>query len=570
MKLLSSLLFLLTTSPALWGQLWFEDLTDSLGLRHAGWKNHGIALADIDRDGDLDIYAFTRLGENQLYENLGAWQFTNIAPLAWVNHPGSSRAAVFGDINNDGWPDLYLANYQSLDNLFLNQGPDENGQIRFLDITIPSGIYNKSEPRSVNMADVDGDGWLDIYVVNYQEPNRLYRNLGDLRFEDISEEAGVPGGPFSMGSVFFDYDKDGDQDAFLTHDFLSPCMLYENDGKGSFKNVASALQADLRLHGMGVDIADIDHDGWLDVYITDLAENVLLRNEQGQGFTQMDETAGVGDPGMGWGTFFLDADNDGWQDLYVINDSHFSPEPNAFFRNLGNGRFEALSTPGPVASAKGGVGGAWGDLNGDGAPDLMVANPNEGHEVFANTHQGGNWLALHLEGSSSNRSAIGARVEIFYEGHGYQMDQLTAGSGYAGQSQTDLHFGLGMADMADYVQVHWPTGKREGFTQLAANQRHQLVEGQGEQLEETSWQIVRLFPSPAKDQVQLDLLCPTPGSLSAHLFNAQGQVLQTWDAIPLAPGSHEIPLQLQPHPGGVYFLHLSVNQIEHSIPILIQ
>lgn len=294
------------------GQNWYIETTEDARVKHANHKNWGIAFSDYDRDGDQDMYAFTRLGENTLFQNQGDGRFLNVAPGLGLHYFGSTRAAVWGDINNDAWPDLYIANYQTPDLLFLNLGPAENGQIHFQEISQQAGILNVHEPTSVHMVDIDNDGLLDIYVCNYLAENRLYHNLGNLQFADISRESGLRSTGFSMGAIFFDYDNDGDQDAFLLHDFLDPNFLYQNDGRGAFRDVAVAAGLDFKIYGMGVDVADINHDGWLDLYCTNLDSNRLFLNRGDGRFEDISKSSGMADIGMGWSCVFADIDNVGY------------------------------------------------------------------------------------------------------------------------------------------------------------------------------------------------------------------------------------------------------------------
>lgn len=472
------ILVLSSWSLVLSAQVLFEEITVEAGVANPNNKNHGIAFGDFDNDGDEDIYAFTRLGENRLYENLGNGTFNNIASVAGVDHDGSTRAAVWGDINNDGYLDLYIGSYQEADRLYLNNGPVNNGNFSFTDITFNAGIINEEETISVHMADVDQDGLLDIYVANYLAENRLYKNNGNLTFSDFTNIAGVNDDSFSMGCVFFDYDRDGDLDLYLAHDFEVPNILYQNDGTGKFTNVAETAGVDIAKHGMGVDVADINHDGWLDFYITDLDENVLFLNNGDGTFSDISAQAGIEDTGMGWSTMFLDVDNDTWPDLYVVNDSKFSPEPNVLYHNNGDNTFTAVELDGAIASAEGSVGGACADINNDGFIDLAIANAygNEGNQLFQNMGNENHWIAFKLEGARSNRSAVGAEVTIEYGNGEQQTDIIAAGTGFAGSNSLNLHFGLAEYETVAKAIIRWPSGLVETMENLTADQVHEFRE----------------------------------------------------------------------------------------------
>ncbi len=213
----------------------FSDITNSAGIGSVA-VNSGVAFADYDNDGDDDVYVSVLSDKpNKLYQNLGNNTFMEVSGTTGAAYNGSTLASVWGDVNNDGHIDLYLGNSQQPNILYLN-----NGNGTFTDITATAGVADGGQPRSVLMADVDNDGFLDIYVANLAAPNVLYRNNGDLTFTDVTEASGATDDQIAMGSIFFDYDNDGDQDLYLTHDARQANILYQNDGTGHFTNVAAS------------------------------------------------------------------------------------------------------------------------------------------------------------------------------------------------------------------------------------------------------------------------------------------------------------------------------------------
>ena len=433
--LFSSVLYFLAAS--LLGQPPFVSFTEESGIANSGNKNRGISFADYDNDGDQDIYAYTRLNENRLYENNGDGTFIDMAAVAGINYNGNTRAATWVDLNNDGFQDLYVANYQSPDIIYINNGPGIDNQYTFTDITASSGIAieNFEDPKAVIAADYDNDGDLDIYLSNFNTQNRLYRNNGDLTFTDVVYISNTTDVEMSMSAIFFDYDNDNDVDLYLVHDFDIPNILYQNDGNGYFTDVSEELGVDYAGDGMGVDVADINNDGWMDIYITNLYENTLYLNNADGTFTDISAAAGVQDYGMGWGTFFIDYDNDGWQDIYVINDTHFSPYPNVLYRNEGDNTFQKIGQYTDIASEQAGFGGACSDIDGDGFLDIVIANSGsaQGNQVFKNSGNDHHWIAFNLVGVRTNRNAVGAKVAIVYNGgEQQQFEEIHAGIGFAG------------------------------------------------------------------------------------------------------------------------------------------
>jgi hypothetical protein len=352
-----------------------------------------------------------------------------------------------------------------------------NGDATFTDISISSNISTSSQTRSVHMIDLNVDGYLDIYVCNLAQENILWTNNGDNTFTNTINLSGLFDDLISMGAVFFDYDNDGDQDAYLTHDNYQPNIMYENNGSGVFTDVSDETGLNVAGQGMGVDIGDINNDGHLDIYVTNLGPNFLLLND-GQGhFTEIAESAGAADLGMGWGCFFLDYDNDGWEDIYVVNDSQFSPVSNKLYRNNGDNTFANVSDGTDLVSFFNGKGGTWADINNDGYPEIIIANGQDaaGVQIFENNHSENNWVGFHLTGVEDAPDACGARIQISTI-NGEKIDEVTCGSSYASMSSHRIYFGLGQGGVSD-INITWPNGTVDHFESLAINEIHEIQQG---------------------------------------------------------------------------------------------
>ena len=263
------------------------------------------------------------------------------------------------------------------------------------------------------------------------------------------------------------------------HDANQNNLLYQNDGAGYFTNVAAAEGLDFAANGMGVDFADINNNGFFDVYVTNLGINGLfVYDTVEQEYTFATFESGAEGNGMSWGTLFFDANNDGLEDIYVANDSFFSPLPNFFYQNNGDLTFSPILEAHPMCGFNASWGAATGDLDNDGKTDLIVATANAiGQQVFHNTTEnGGNWIGFDLEGVQSNTSAIGARVTVFTENM-QRMDEVTSASGFAAQNSLWLNIGIGDQEQVDSVQVRWPSGSIETSILPTINTYHHWTEG---------------------------------------------------------------------------------------------
>ena len=462
------------------GQVWgqspaaFVDVSDAMGLFPAG-SHHAVAVADFDGDGWEDIYVGTTGGPNQLYWNQQGTGFVELAAEAGVADGGNTMAAVWADFDNDGDPDLATGNSNSPNRFYRN-----NGNGTFTDLTAAWGLGSVASCRSLNAADYDRDGWIDLYVTNLGSQNILWRNLQGNGFQNVTQSSGALDVQIGMGTIFFDYDNDGDADLYLTHDANQPNKLYRNNGNGTFTH--QAVQAGLAYAGncMGVDVADINHDGWLDVYITDLYPSELFLSDGDGTFTAVGAAAGVDDVGMTWGCAWFDYDQDSEWDLYIVNDYLFSPFVNLLYRGRGDGTFEVTSSGNPALEHPySDYGLAQLDFDRDGDRDLVIATSGSGSQpgvtLLRNDAATGNEIVFKLEGTLSNRDAVGARVSCHFAGQ-TRHDEISAGQGYSGASTLEVHFGLGPATGVDSVVVRWPNGGYSTHGPFPAGTRQHLLE----------------------------------------------------------------------------------------------
>jgi hypothetical protein len=459
----------------------FSNITAAAGLTRKGW-GMGIAVADFDNDGKLDLYV-TGFGGSALYRGLGGCKFEDVTDKAGVAGSGFMTGAAWGDYDRDGHVDLFVSRYVHLDVDKLPEFGSNEKFCRFKGVLVQCGPWG-----------MQGEGDL------------LFHNRGDGTFEEVSHKAGVddPKQRYGLQCVWADYDNDGWIDLYLAND-AGPNFLYRNKHDGTFEEVGLltgvALSEDgQELGSMGVDIEDFDHDGRLDIYVTNFTDqpNNLYRNISGQGrqaFTDVGWASKTGQPSypyVKWGTGLIDFDNDGWQDIFVVN-GHVYPqvdaivggakyrEPMQMFRNLANGTFEDVSISSGVWQLRAASrrGAAFGDIDNDGNIDMVILNVGEPPTLLLNrTHNSNHRVFLKLVGTKSNRAAVGARVTVT-AGKLVSMKEVKAGSSYLSQNDLRLHFGLGAEKSMATVEVRWPNGDVETLQNLAADAVYTVVEGQG-------------------------------------------------------------------------------------------
>ena len=464
----------------LWHQdadLKFTDITEKAGLTRKGW-GMGVAVADYDNDGNLDLFV-TGYGGNALYRNKGNCTFEDVTDKAGVRGGGFSTGAAWADYDRDGNVDLFVSRYVYVD---MNDLP-EFGSTKF--------CHFKGVPVQCGPWGMEG------------ETDLLYHNRGDGTFEEVSKKAGVddPEKYYGLGVTWGDYDNDGWPDLFVADD-ATPNHLYHNNHNGTFSDEAMAAGVAMNGEGqalgsMGATWGDYDHSGRLSIFVTEFADqpNTLYRNQGTRGFEDVAMASHLGQrslPFLGWGTTFFDMDDDGWLDLFVacghvypqmdnVQASASYAEPMLLHRNLRDGTFEEVSKAGGLADMplRSRRGAAFGDIANNGNVDIVVLNVGEPPSLLLNTNKIANHRVLfRLQGTKSNRAAIGARVTI-HAGGMTQFDEVRGGGSYLSQNDLRLHFGLGSAMKIDSLEVRWPTGKTESFKDVAADKIYAITEGQG-------------------------------------------------------------------------------------------
>lgn len=579
MKTLLFILCLALGIPCL-AQVLYTEQSSSAGIDHS-YPVHmgagGISFVDFNQDGWDDLTMATGPGESiHFYQNNNG----NFEQIDLIDTEDLIKSVLWVDYNNDGLKDLYVVRFDNYNQLFKNQG-----SLNLVEVTASAGLpLITKRCFGATFGDVNRDGWLDLYYVerrtsgeSAQNQMRLFMNNADGTFTDESfERNAADQGRLPFCSAFFDFDNDKWPDIYIANDKLTQNTFLQSN-QGTYIDRSSELDINFPMNAMCVALGDVDKNGFMDVYVTNTEEgSILLRNNQGESFDQVAQPFGVSfEEGIGWGANFVDADNDGWVDLYVSGMIEGADEvSSAFYRNLEG---ELFDEPGGgfLGDTVSSYNNAIGDYNNDGYADIAVINwmPHKSHLWKNQSTQNNNWIKVNLEGVFSNRDGIGASVCVYSNGLAANCQFTTCGIGFLAQNSENLIFGLGEAVEVDSVVVVWPTGHRDVLINPNINELHEIEEGSttsgtitvDDDIEiisvlpyfaENEYSSLEISPNPAKEVIYIQEL-KMEGKLEYKIMSSAGKLMKEGNLTAQSLSVGQLP-------SGKYYLIIKHDEINHK------
>jgi hypothetical protein len=479
MKVHIVVLFVLLLFPFFASAQGFTNATNDVGVdvfNTSPTLGFGVSFFDFDHDGWDDLSFCQENDSLVFYKNIEG-TFVQMPSLAYAS--ADSKHITWADYDNDGDSDLLVTQYLGFTRLYRN-----DGDWSFTDVTLDAGIPQQFNAKTfgVSWADYDRDGWLDVYMCNFNwndgTTNWCLHNNGDGTFTDMAVDLGIDNGSKpSYQSTWLDYNNDNWPDLYVINDFLPKNALYENNGDGTFTDISTGSGTDLNIEAMSNAPNDYDNDGDLDIYITNnTAGNYLLKNQGGGTFTNEAVALGVTINDLCWGSLWIDYDNDGWDDLYVATSFGSDNYLNHFFSN-NEGIFTSNDAIVSTADQAISFSNAKGDFNNDGFYDIVQANASSQHSfVYENQTSGNNYIKVNLEGTTSNRDAVGSWLETYIAGQKF-VEYTHLGQNFLGQNSQHLILPLGQASQVDSLFIKWPNGLIEAHYDVSAGNTYNYVEG---------------------------------------------------------------------------------------------
>jgi hypothetical protein len=554
-------------SQLLIAQVSFEQSSQDMGINDTFgpsiFGGGGVVFYDFDHDGWDDITMATAEGDSiNFYRNIGG-SFEKILP-SLVNNTDQIKNILWADFDNDGDDDLFITAYDTGVYLYENQGDlslEEVGNTAGL--TLPAMGY-----QGAAWGDINNDGFLDLYITTNDnmsfETNYLFKNNTDGTFTNITQSAGVVDSLKSpFGLVFSDLDSDGDQDMYLSVDHFGGNSVFLNNGDETFEDVTATCGGGFEMYSMCIAAGDYDNDGFEDFYFSNMPPvGSQLAKGNGDGtFTETAEDAGVNWMSDGWGANWFDADLDGDLDLFVCGCHNILDgfESSVFYENQGDGTFTSLPLCGLENDTIRSFSNAIGDIDNDGYPDIVVNN-EQGYNLslWHNTTVNDNhYLKVGLVGVENNFNGIGSWIEVYIDGV-RQRRYTHSANGYLAQNSAYEIFGLGENTMVDSVIVIWLNGASDILYNVEADQLITIEEGQSPVgIESHESQTFLLYPNPANTKVNIELAADFPELRAIDILSIEGKIVRA-----IAPTNYNdaFSIDISELKNGLYFINLTTDK----------
>lgn len=528
----------------------FQNIAGQMGIdvTYAGPSfGGGVSFCDFNGDGYDDLTLAGWSNQNLFFFQNDISAFNNVIDQTTITNDGRAKTVLWADFDNDGDKDFFVAKDFASNKLYRNEGG-----YNFVDVTEAAGLLSGgTNSIAACVADYDNDGDLDLYVTNRSSntSNELYRNNGDWTFTEVGAIAGVQDpGQLPLAVSFLDYDMDGWQDIYIANDRMLGNTMLRNNGDGTFEDVSEISNTNIAFDAMGIAIGDYDNDYDLDMYISNTEHgNGLLRNNGDGTFSEIADSLGVAVNRICWGVNFIDFDNDSDLDLFVCVNHPDPTNPditNALFENNGDGTFTTLEETGMESDTTFSWGTAVGDFDNDGYCDIAVVNSQPTKfELWENNGGSNNWIKIKLEGTVSNRDAVGSLIEIHWNDRKI-IRSTHCGISYLSQNSDITTVGLGTASLVDSIVVNWPAGGRDVRYNLAPSQVVHIVESSSSvgitdsPVAIEDFELLPNYPNPFNPSTNIQFRLATSAAVQLSVYNLQGKRVRTLVSETLSAGLH--------------------------------
>ncbi|MDF1694668.1 MAG: FG-GAP-like repeat-containing protein [Saprospiraceae bacterium] len=565
----------------LYSQVVFQEVSSLNGLDFDFVESlkmgGGAASFDFDNDGDEDIYVVGGMSSDGLFQNDGAGNFTNISAITKIQEVTSNimtTSVVTGDINNDGYREIFVGTIGTSNSLFDNLQPN-----LLLQYNPATGLYSNIAQSALledasfcmgaHFFDSNQDGYLDLYISNYVKepslivegstvvgfdhichPNKLFINTGNGTFIDRSSFFNLEQIGCTLAATSSDLDGDNDPDLIVANDFgkwITPNQLFQNEGASApFNNISESSNTNAKMYGMGIGVGDFDEDLDMDFYVTNIGENFFFMNEGDMLFSNIAPDLGIqnsttpnGYNTTGWGAILEDFNNDSYIDIFVSNGYVYSAvdiddeeQMDELYLGSSDLTFDPIGAASGITNLAPSRGALYGDWNKDGLLDIITiinedlfGTGQNSIAYYENQSQQFNWVGFKLKGITSNFDAYGAKAYLHAADRTF-LRELRGGDSHASQNSSLLHFGLHTIDQIDSLVVIWPSGMQNTYTELEINQYHSLTEKTPTStFENQSLNEVTIFPNPADQYLTVQSSTYNTSRLDLLLINSTGKLV---------------------------------------------